>query len=413
MPLISIVMPTHRRAHLLKSALTSIVQQAGFDDFEVVVSDNSADACAESTVRAFTDPRIRYENTGRDLDIYASWNFAVDRARGKYTFLFADDDAFLPDGLSKIRAALERYRMPEYLGLSVGWYARETFRRGPPNSLRFEESYTREGSEDPQKLVREYFGFGRPSFSATYVLIDEAIRDRIRAKKLPIYLPLFPDYALQGVALALAKTAAGMCEPTLVHGYAVESLGEAYCYPRKRLEWPAPAGEDRVFRHSPLSGYTFGNGRLETMLRVQEALPEIAHIDIDGLTFLAHYGKELTVEGTWRDITANAEEYVRYIRALGEPQKTQMLTALRGQLLQLIAMVEMRAWEHIKVGPDEWLRGDEYEFDDIVSASGKARELYEARLRRAQVLKESVRRANEPAAPGVAFSVNAEAGRLS
>src|SRR6187401_1422354 len=43
MPLISIVLPTHRRAHLLETALASVVNQVGFDDFEVAVSDNSAD----------------------------------------------------------------------------------------------------------------------------------------------------------------------------------------------------------------------------------------------------------------------------------------------------------------------------------------------------------------------------------
>src|SRR5262245_3190200 len=35
MPLISIVLPTHRRAHLLETALRSVVNQVGFDDFEV------------------------------------------------------------------------------------------------------------------------------------------------------------------------------------------------------------------------------------------------------------------------------------------------------------------------------------------------------------------------------------------
>ncbi len=405
MPLISIVLPTHRRAHLLQTALASITAQSGFDDFEVVVGDNSADACAEATTRRFDDPRIRYFNTGRDLDVYASWNFAAQQATGKYTFLFADDDAFLPDGLARIHAALERYHMPDYLGVTAGWYARPSFKRGIPNSVRFEDSYAREGLEDPQKLLREYFAFGRPSFSATYVLIDESVRDEIRARKLPLYLPLFPDYALQGVALAFARTAAGMREPTLMHGYAVESLGEHYCYPRKNLEWPAPAGEDQVFRHSPLKGYTFGNGRLETMLRVQEALPETAHIDIDGMAFLAHYGRELVGEATWRDITKDAEGYIRYVRSLSEPQKTQMLTALRGPLLQLCALVELRSWDHVRVGPEEWLRGDEYDFEDILGAAARARGLYEAKCERTAVLKESVRRVNEPQQSGVAFSV--------
>jgi glycosyltransferase involved in cell wall biosynthesis len=393
MPLLSIVIPTRRRAHLLETALRSALAPSGFDDFEIVVSDNSVDACAEATTKRFDDPRVRYFNTGVDLDVYASWNAAMGHASGKYTFLFADDDAFFSDGLARIHAALVRYEMPEFLGLCAGWYSRPGFKRGPHNALKFEEGWTREGREAPDKLLREYFGFGRPSFSATYVMIDEAVRDRIRARGLPIFLPVFPDYALQGVALALAKSAAVMSEPTLIHGYAVESLGEAYCYPRKTLEWPAPAGEDKVFRHSPLGGYTFTNGRLETMLRVQEALPETAHLDIDGLSFLGLYGRELIIESTWRDVTADAEQYVRYVRTLVEPMRTQVMTALKDPLLQLCAMVEAKVWERIHVGPDEWMRGEEHAFDDIVSAAAKARELYAAKLERSQVLKDVLDRA--------------------
>jgi hypothetical protein len=279
----------------------------------------------------------------------------------------------------------------------LGCYARPGFGRAPANTLKFDETWQREGLEPPAALAREYFAFGRPSFSATYMLIDEAIRERIRSRGLPLFLPLFPDYALQGMALCLAKSAASMHEPTLIHGYAVESLGEHYCYPRKNIAWPAPAGEARVFQHSPVGGYTFSNGRLETMLRVQHALPETAHIEIDGVAFLAAYGRELVMEGTWRDVTQNAEEYIRYIRSLREPQKTQVMSKLKGPLLQLCALVEMRAWEKLSVGPDEWIRGDEHGFDDIVGAASHARELYQARCTRAEVLKESVRRANEAA----------------
>jgi glycosyltransferase involved in cell wall biosynthesis len=382
----------------LQTALESVRAQVGFGDFEVVVSDNSANASAEATARPFlTDSRFRYVNTGKELDVYASWNFAIDQAKGKYTFLFADDDAFLPDGLQRIHAALVRYQMPEYFGLSVGWYARPGFRRAPANTIKFDDGYSREGVESPEKLAKEYFAFGRPSFSATYMLIDVAVRERIRARGLPLFLPLFPDYALQGMALCLSKSAAAMCEPTLIHGYAVESLGEHYCYPRKTIAWPAPTGEDKVFKHSPVGGYTFSNGRLETMLRIQEALPETAHIEIDGIAFLAAYGRELVIEGTWRDVTRDAEEYIRYVRSLREPQKTQVMGSLRGPLLQLCALVELRAWDHMKVGPDEWLRGDEYGFEDIVGAAAKARELYEAKRERAKVWKESVRLANEGA----------------
>jgi hypothetical protein len=289
--------------------------------------------------------------------------------------------------------------MPEYLGLAAGWYSRPGFKRGPFNALKFDENWTREGREDPAKLLREHFAFGRPSFSPTYLLIEETVRERIRSRGLPIFLPLFPDYALQAVALALAKSAAVMSEPTLIHGYAAESLGEQYCYPRKNLTWPAPAGEERVFKHSPVEGYTFNNGRLETMLRVQAALPETATIDIDGIAFLSLYGRELLFEGTWRDITMDAEQYIRYVRSFAEPMRSHAMSQLKGVLLQLCAMVEVKAWEKIRVGPDEWIRGDEQGFDDILSASRCARGLYRDKTERTRVLREALEIAQKSEGP--------------
>ncbi len=400
MPLISITLPTHRRPHLLETAIASVVGQVGFDDFELVVSDNSADACAEETVQKFKDPRVRYVNTGKELDVYASWNFAVDQARGRYTFLFADDDAFLPDGLERIHAALQRYAMPQYLGLSVGWYARPTFLRGKANSLRVDEKFAREGLAEPEQLLKEYFGFGRPSASATYVLLDEAVRQRIRERGLPIYLPLFPDYALQGMALALCDSAANMKEPTLLHGYASESLGEHYCYPRKNIAWPAPAGETSVFRHSPVSGYTFSNGWLETMLRVQAALPEVGMLDIDAVTFMRAYAGELLSEGTWRDTSADTEQFLQYLEQLPQDGSAEVFATIGQLVLQLHAMLETQPWKNIRVGPDEWLRGDEYGFTDILGAAAQAADIYERKRRRASELNELVRLAQDPGIVG-------------
>lgn len=385
MPLISIVMPTHRRPHLLQTALKSALEQQDFSDYEVLVCDNSADQSAAETVARFSDARVRYLTTGTDLDIYGSWNYAVERAAGRYTFLFADDDALLPNGLATIRDALTRYRMPEFLGLVSGWYTRPGFKRGPGNAVRFEDSWNREGAFQPEQLLREYFMFGRPSFSATYLLIDQPVREALKQRGVPIYLPLFPDYALQGAALAVAKSAAVMSEPTLLHGYAAESLGEQYCYPRKKLEWPAPAGEEKVFKFSPVSGYTFQNGRLETMLRVQEALPEVAHLPIDVATFLQLYGRELVVEGTWRDVTQNAAELMAYLETLEEPGRTQVFAKLRPLLVQLLGVVELRAWEVLHDLQDDWMNGDDHQFADINEAAQRAGALIRRRQQRSRI----------------------------
>jgi hypothetical protein len=53
------------------------------------------------------------------------------------------------------------------------------------------------------------------------------------------------------------------------------------------------------------------------------------------------------------------------------------------------------------------MQGSEQGFDDIVGAARKGRELYEAKCRRAEVLREAVRRASEaPRGSAGAFSTS-------
>lgn len=386
MPRLTIVIPTHHRPHLLETAVRSILADSPPPEVEILVSDNSQNRSAASVVERLAHPQLRYVATDTDLDIYQSWNFAIDRVQGNYSLLLGDDNAVMKGGLRRILTALDTYNSPDYLGLAIGWYSRPGFARGPSNATWFDESYTREGTFDPEELLKEYFAFGRPSFSATYLLVSSYVRETLRARRVPIYLPLFPDYALQGSALAVARSAAVMCDPTVLHGYAKESLGEAYCYPREKIEWPPPEGETQCFRYSPVNGYTFQNGRLETMLRVQHALFSVDTYDIDLLAFLTQYGKELIREGIWRDVSRNGAEYLRLIDGLEEPGRGATLEKLGALILQLMAIMRVRPWEHMTYQNDKFFRGEEYDFSDIVECAAKAEKLFQIRRERAEVL---------------------------
>jgi glycosyltransferase involved in cell wall biosynthesis len=89
--LFSIVIPTRDRPNLLRDAIESALQQE-FDDYEIIVSDNSTNSETEKVVSEFESKKIRYFRTPKPLDMPRSWDFALSKANGKFITFLADDD---------------------------------------------------------------------------------------------------------------------------------------------------------------------------------------------------------------------------------------------------------------------------------------------------------------------------------
>ena len=53
-PFISICIPTYQRPHLLKTLLDSISIQT-YNDFEIIINDNSKDDSVEQLLKSYTD----------------------------------------------------------------------------------------------------------------------------------------------------------------------------------------------------------------------------------------------------------------------------------------------------------------------------------------------------------------------
>jgi len=75
-PLFSIVIPTRDRPNLLKDAIQSALNQE-FDDYEIIVSDNSTNSETQKLVSEFESKKIKYFRTPRLLDMPKSWEFAL------------------------------------------------------------------------------------------------------------------------------------------------------------------------------------------------------------------------------------------------------------------------------------------------------------------------------------------------
>jgi len=117
--IVSVVIPTHNRAHLLGRAVRSVLRQT-FTDFELIIVDDASADDTASVIDGFQDKRIKYTRHGSNLGAPAARNTGISNARGHYIGLLDDDDEWYPEKLEK--QVLKFSQVPETVGLIYSGY---------------------------------------------------------------------------------------------------------------------------------------------------------------------------------------------------------------------------------------------------------------------------------------------------
>lgn len=103
--MITVVIATYNRAHLLSRAIRSVLNQTHENLELIVVDDCSADGTREA-VQSLTDARVRYVRHERNRGLPAGRNTGIHAASGEYVAFLDDDDEWRADKLEKQLAAI-------------------------------------------------------------------------------------------------------------------------------------------------------------------------------------------------------------------------------------------------------------------------------------------------------------------
>ena len=104
--LVSIVLPTYKRAHVLPHAIRSVLEQT-YQNWElIVVDDNSPDDTA-AVVQSFDDHRIRYVKNDPNLKLPRALNRGFSLAKGDYLTWTSDDNLFANNAIEKMANRLK------------------------------------------------------------------------------------------------------------------------------------------------------------------------------------------------------------------------------------------------------------------------------------------------------------------
>ena len=135
-PLLTIAVPTHNRARCLRELLLVLEDQLKNEPrVELIISDNASPDETPAVVRDFVARGIgvRYIRNTQNIGPDANFLQCFEEARGKYVWIFSDDDLIVPGGVAKILTYCEA---AEYDLIWVSAYSFGKFRKPRPVNAR-------------------------------------------------------------------------------------------------------------------------------------------------------------------------------------------------------------------------------------------------------------------------------------
>lgn len=119
-PRVSIIVRTKNRPHLLKKALTSILNQT-YSNIEVVVLEDGIDTSSDMIKKDFQMALdIKYSNTGKSMGRSCAANAALEISTGDFMCFLDDDDLLFADHIEVLVSELvnnKQYKIAYSLGL--------------------------------------------------------------------------------------------------------------------------------------------------------------------------------------------------------------------------------------------------------------------------------------------------------
>ncbi len=100
MPLVSVIVPTYNRAHMVPQTIDAVLSQT-LIDLELIVVDNESVDNTEEVVKSYQDTRIKYFKNQNNGVVAVNRNFGIRESQGEYISFCDDDDVWIPEKLER------------------------------------------------------------------------------------------------------------------------------------------------------------------------------------------------------------------------------------------------------------------------------------------------------------------------
>lgn len=105
---VSIVLPTYNRAHLIGETIQSLINQS-YSDWELLIEDDGSNDQTLQVVQSFHDPRISFETQEHIGKLGAIRNRGIKRAQGSFIAFMDSDDLWETEKLERQLRLFEQH----------------------------------------------------------------------------------------------------------------------------------------------------------------------------------------------------------------------------------------------------------------------------------------------------------------
>jgi glycosyltransferase involved in cell wall biosynthesis len=98
-PLLSVIIPTYNCGlNILKEAIDSVLNQFGFNNFELIIVDNNPELNCDTHkfICQYSDKRIKYYKNSKNIGMYGNWNRGIELSASEWLIFLHDDDIMSP-----------------------------------------------------------------------------------------------------------------------------------------------------------------------------------------------------------------------------------------------------------------------------------------------------------------------------
>lgn len=232
MPILSVIIPSHNRAHYAISTIKSILHSCG--DVEVIVSDTSIeDLITPAFAGINADPRLKILRPGKSLSVVENFEHALSAARGTYLTFIGDDDFVSPDicdvakwahtqGIDAIKNTFPVfYFWPDFKSTYYGDSISGTLRIS-----KFSGQVSSHDPKDALDFALESFGTGVIDMPRAYSgIISKMLSDSIVKKYGQLFGGVSPDIYSAALISIESKHCVKIDYPLIVPGASQVSTG--------------------------------------------------------------------------------------------------------------------------------------------------------------------------------------------
>lgn len=122
-PIVSVIIPTYNRAHVVNQAIESVLRQT-HQDYEIIVVDDCSTDNTEEVIKDYVDSRIHYLRHEQNHGAPWARNSGAKIARGKYLAFLDSDDFWYPEFLERQLSVLGD--LPPTVGMTCNGLIRKT-----------------------------------------------------------------------------------------------------------------------------------------------------------------------------------------------------------------------------------------------------------------------------------------------